>query len=380
MTTRRSKKTKQPSKAPPNLDEILRKVYYDPAHESSFSSARKLYDAVCKEHTSVSLSQVKAWLSNQITYTLHKPKRRQFQRNPIVVSGIDKQWQADLVDMQHFAKNNDNYKYLLTVIDVFSKYAFAVPLKVKTGEVTAAALDKIFEKRRPDTLQTDKGREFENVAVREVLRNHSVAYFTTRNTEIKCAIVERFNKTLRGRMFRYFTANGSHRYVEILPTLVEAYNRSVHRSIGMAPVNVRQQHVAQIFRRLYKADNERALLRKRSKKKPKLAVGDSVRIPYENRPFDHGYYPTWTDEVYTIENANKDHKKDQYRLVDYENERVEGRFYPEELQKVGDVLFRVEKTLKTRTVAGVKQCFVKWVNFDSTHNSWVNEADIVDVS
>lgn len=360
-------------------DATLKKVYFDPSHPASFGSAQKLYDVVKKE--GISLGQVKKWLAQQLTYSLHKPKRRRFKRNPIVVSGIDRQWQADLVDMRVFSRQNAGHQYLITIIDVFSKYAFAIPLKSKSGKATAKVLDNIFKKRKPTALQTDQGKEFENQDVSAVLKKHNILFFTTRNTEVKCAIVERFNRTLRGRMFKYFTANGTRKYLTVLPKLVDAYNRSYHRSIGMSPTSVATEHVPKIFKRLYGAANERELLRKQYGEKSKTRVGDSVRIPYDNQPFDHGYYPTWTDEVFTVTNATtKGNKRPQYKLKDTEGKIIEGRFYPEEVQKIGNVVYRVERVLRRRIQNGVRQCFVKWLNFGSRHNSWINESDIENVS
>ena len=213
-----------------------------------------------------------------------------------------------------------------------------------------------------------------------MLADNNVTYFTTRNTEIKCAVVERFNRTLRGRMFKYFTSKGTKRYIDVLHHLVAGYNSAVHRSIGMPPASVTSDHTAIIFKRLYGVDDERELIRKRYGT-PKVAVGSTVRIPYENKPFDQAYYPSWTDEVYTVSGAVKDYKRPQYTLTDIDNKTLQGRFYPEELQEVSsDPAFRLEKVLKRRTVAGVKQSFVKWLNYDSKYNSWINDRDIEDVA
>ena len=361
-----------------NSDDLLKSIYYDHSNPASFSSAQVLHKAV--KHKNISLSEVKEWLSRQVTYTLHKSRRKTFKRNPTVVSNIDQQWQADIVDMQKFAKQNNGIKYLVTVIDVFSKYAFAFPVKTKSAVDVTSGFEKLFEERRPFSLQTDQGLEFENSKLKNLLKQYNINYFTTRNTETKCSIVERFNKTLRSRMFKYFTANGTRKYVHILKDLVKAYNHSIHRSIGMKPVDVKDEHREKIFKKLYGFKSEREMLIAQSKKKPQLDVGEQVRIQYQNEPFQKGYYPQWTDEVFTIGNAAKDNKKLQYTLKDHEGEVIEGRFYPEEVQKVKDVKYRIEKIVGRRTVNGVKQIKVKWLNYPSSQNSWINETDSEDVS
>jgi hypothetical protein len=270
--------------------------------------------------------------------------------------------------------------YLITVIDVFSKFAYAIPIKSKTAKATAKALDAVFAKRKPSVLQSDQGREFDNREMMEVLKRHGIQFITTRNTETKCGIVERFNRTLRSRMFKFFTAKGHHKYLNVLPRLLLSYNSTVHRSIGMAPRDVRQEHVPAIFKRLYGAENERELLRKRYGK-PKLKVGDQVRLQYGKKAFEKGYYPTWTDEVYKVTGATKGDKKAQYALADWQGKKIEGRFYPEEVQKVlGDVKYRVEKILKEKRVGGRKQVYVKWVNFGPQFNSWIYADEVENVT
>ena len=113
------------------MEDELKSIYYDPSHPASFSSVQKLLAAVRKRFPNTAEEQVKYWLSNQKAYTLHKQKRRNFVRNPVVADVVDNTWQADLVDMQMFKRENDNFGYILTAIDVLSKYAFTVPIKTK---------------------------------------------------------------------------------------------------------------------------------------------------------------------------------------------------------------------------------------------------------
>ena len=262
---------------------------------------------------------------------------------------------------------------------MFSKYGFAFPLKTKTGKETAIEFEKLLQKRRPQCLQTDMGGEFDNKYLKPILEKLGISFFTTRNTEIKCSLVERFNRTLRLKMFKYFTSKGTRRYLDVLEKLVVAYNKTKHRAIGMAPEGVTPDQKDEIFRKLYGCSNERELLRKRYGKAG-LSTGDQVRIPYSNEPFEKGYYPSWTDEVFTVDKASEDYKKAQYTLKDAEGNQIEGRFYPEEVQKITNVVYRVEKVLRRRTLRGVKQCYVKWLNFGSSQNSWIEETDLRTVS
>ena len=134
---------------------------------------------------------------------LHKPALKKFRKRRVIVTGIDKIWAADLVDMQAFSKDNDGVRYWLTVIDVFSKYGWMLPLKTKTVVEVASALKVIFKERKPLLLWTDRGREFFNRQVESL-----VELYTTENEE-KSSVVERWNKTMKERIFKYFTANNT---------------------------------------------------------------------------------------------------------------------------------------------------------------------------
>ena len=177
----------------------LERVYFDPSHPAGFGGAQRLAKA-----TGVSLKKVKAWLTKQSTYTLHKPLRKKFKRSPTVVAGIDHQWQADLSDVSSISTKNDGYRFLCCVIDVFSKYAWVIPIKDKKGDTLVKAFEQI-KGRKPLRLQTDKGTEFLNRKFQAYLKKRNIHFFVTHNAETKASVVERFQRTLKQRMWRYFT-------------------------------------------------------------------------------------------------------------------------------------------------------------------------------
>ena len=174
--------------------------------------------------------EVREWLQSQDTYTLHKPTRRRFPRRQVVVYGIDHQWQADLVDLGKLASYNKGFKYLLTCIDVLSRYAWIVPLKNKTGKTLKEAFQVIFKSgRQPIRLQTDKGTEFTNRVFQKFLKENDVHFFTTYNEETKASIVERFNRTLKTKMWKYFTHRETIIYIDVLSEMVESYGAPKYR-------------------------------------------------------------------------------------------------------------------------------------------------------
>jgi hypothetical protein len=279
--------------------------------------------------------------------------------------------------MREFAKHNDNYNYILTIIDCFSKYGFAVPLRNKSGKEIIKALKLVFEKRKCALLRTDRGTEFCNTSVRRYLNKENVVHFTSHDQEVKCAIVERFNRTLKEKMFKYFTANGSRRYLEELPNFLIAYNNSKHRIIKMTPSEVNKENEKLVFKNIYGVNNLREAILNRKIKNNKILIkpGDKVRKKYSTKPFNKGYYPNWTDQIFTIEKTIKGENQPVFTIKDFAGNLVNQRFYPQELQKITENLHRIEKVLKTRVRKGKTEYFVKWLNYPSTYNSWVKDIE-----
>ena len=188
--------------------------------------------ALCREakkcHPFLTLNQVKTYNQSKDTNTLQKPAHYNFQRNRVIVTGIDDQWQADLVDINSLARFNKGYKFLLTCINVFSKFAWVVPLKNKTGESLVNGFQSILDLgRSPEELQTDKGTEFLKRNFQSFLKENNIHFFTT-NSELKGSVVERFNRTLKTCLWKYFTAKNNLVYIDILQDNVHGYNNSYH--------------------------------------------------------------------------------------------------------------------------------------------------------
>ena len=160
-----------------------------------------------------------AW-SSQLTDELHKPVRRRVQKRHVFAKQIDDIWAADLVDMLSFVRPNKGYKFLLTVIDVYSKYGWIVSLKNKTGKEVASALVKLFNIAVPSRLWTDKGTEFYNQHARRVLEAIIVTLYSTEN-EGKSSVAEWWNRTMKRIMWKYFTANNTNKYIDELQNMVD---------------------------------------------------------------------------------------------------------------------------------------------------------------
>ena len=140
----------------------IKKYYFDPSFPNSFSGLESFFKSIKKVFPEINKGQVKNELEKHNAFTYHQPLRKRFLKNQVVVPGINDTWQADLVDMQQYSKENRGFKYILTIIDVFSKYAYAIPIKNKQGTIIKEAFSKIFKNQYPLKLQVDRGTEFYN--------------------------------------------------------------------------------------------------------------------------------------------------------------------------------------------------------------------------
>ena len=217
--------------------------------------------------------------TNNMANELHKPVRKKFLKRFVFVRHVDDIWGADLIELPSLSKKNSGFRYILMVIDVFSKYGWGVPLKTKTGIEVASALRTIFKKDKPAKLWVDKGREFYNKEVSALLKKNNIEIYSTNNDE-KCSVVERWNHTIKTQLWRYFSANGTQKYTNIIQPLMDKYNSTKHRSIGMTPTDARKpSNYQQVFKNLYLKKV------KARKKEPKYKVGDKVRISIKKRYF-----------------------------------------------------------------------------------------------
>ena len=258
------------------------------------------------------------------------------------------------------------------VMDVFSKYGWAVPLKTKTGKAVTEALKLIFKDQIPKKMWTDKGKEFYNKEVSTLLKEHNIHLYSTHNDE-KCSVVERWNRTIKTQLWKYFSANGTYKYLDILNPLIQKYNLTKHRSIGFTPSDARKpSNYQQVFKNLYFKKVQR------TNTEPKLKVGDKVRISVKKDIFEKGFTINWSDKIYTVSQVLTT-LPPTYRIKNDKEEELEGSFYEQELQKTKEELFRIEKVIRWKKINGQKMGRVKWTGYDSSYNSWLPETEIKDL-
>ena len=358
-------------------------VYYDPSKVGSLGGASALGRAL--EDKSRDLRSTRDWLSGQDAYTLHRPALKKFKHRPTIVRGPGVQLQADLMDVRSHSRHNDEVKFLLTAVDVFSRRGWAVPMRSKSAAETERALRDTFAGGGYEKLQTDKGTEFRNARVAAFLRDEGMSWFSTENEVVKASLVERFNKTLRKKIHAYLTRTRRGRYLDHLRAMVDAYNATPHRSLGMAPERVNDENAADIFVRLYeprgtrveggKVKGRRAKAERRT---PRFSVGDHVRTTMHRQAFDRGYTEQWTREIFVIDRVFSWESPVVYSLKDLAGEAVLGTYYEKELQKVkAPETFVIEEVLRSRGRGARREHLVKWLGYPPSFNSWVADADFV---
>lgn len=357
---------------PGDVNLRLSQVYYNPRNNASFGGERKFLASV-KDITHE--CEAKEWLRGQDTFTLHRPVRYKYPMLHYRVSNIDDLWECDLIDLQSIKSYNDGYGYILVCIDVLSKYVWVEPLKNKSNESVKKALEIIFQRngRKPLTLQSDCGKEFVGKSVQKFLKTEDIQFRTTRNPDVKAAVVERFNRTLKSRMFRYFTYSNTKRYIDVLQQLTDAYNHTKHSSIKMEPASVTLANAQEAMRNI------------RAKYKPisrvtKYKVHQLVRISRKRNTFEKGYEAGWSEELFRISKVLGHRKPPVYELKDLNGEEIDGFFYEEELnpvsEKPADAEYIVERVLKTSGRGSNKKVLVKWQGYDDSFNSWIPASDL----
>ena len=216
--------------------------------------------------------------------------------------------------MQAFSKFNRGVKYLLAVIDVFSKYGWLIPLKDKTGKSVASVLKTIFKERKLEKMWVDKGKEFYNKDVKDLIELSS-----TENEE-KSSVVERWIRMTKEKMWKYFTANSMNVYMNALSDLIRQYNNTRY-SIKMTQVEAsKKENELRVWRNLYPEHLEIHDIN------PKFSVRDKVRISKKKKNFEKGYTTRWTEEIFTIVEVKRTSPV-TYKIAYLNGEEIQGTFY-----------------------------------------------------
>ena len=272
----------------------------------------------------------------------------------------DNIWGVDLADMQLLSKFNKGFRFLLCVIDIFSKHAWVIPLKDKKdiSVVNASQIILKGSNRKPNKIWVDKGSEFYNSSFKKWLKDNDVEMYST-NNEGKSVIAERFIRTLKNKIYKYMTTISTNVYIDKLDDIVKEYNNTYHTSIKMKSVDVKDNTYLDFKKEV-------------NDKNPKFKVGDNVRISKYKNIFAKEYMPNWSEEIFIIKKI-KNTVPWTYVFNDLNGEAIIGTFYENELQKTKQNEFRIEKVIKKKE----DKLYVKWKGYNNSFNSWIDKKGIV---
>ena len=302
--------------------------------------------------------------NEQLADELHKPIIRKFKKRKVYSAFKDNICGADLADLQLLSKCNKGIRFLLCVIDIFSKYAWVVPLKDKKGISIVKAFQIILKQSnsiKANKIWVDKGSEFYNAYFKKWLQDNDIVMYSAHN-EGKSVVAERFIRfirTLKSKIYKYMTSISKNVYIDKLDDIVDEYNNTYQTTIKMKPIDVKDNAYIN-------ADKEI------NNKDPIFKVGDHVRISKYKNIFAKGYMPNWSEEVFVIKKV-KNTVPWTYVINDLNDEEITGTFYEKELQKTNKEEFRIEKVI--RRIGD--RLYGKWKGYDNSFNSWIDKASLV---
>jgi hypothetical protein len=302
----------------------------------------------------------------QVVEEIHKQARKNFKRRRFIQKGLNDTWQIDLVEMIPYHTLNKGFRYLLTIIDTFSKYAYVLPVKTKSAIDIVNAMSIVLKNvsQTPKNIQSDQGKEFFNKQFQQLMNKYDINHYHT-FTHLKASICERFNRTLKNKMWKMFSMQGNFKWIHILKSLVDEYNNTWHRTIKMKPNEINKKNEHLLLKEIYNFP--------KMFPKPKFKIGEHVRISKYKGVFFKGYEPNWTTEIFEIHMV-KITNPITYYLKDYKDNIINGSFYEFELQKVMDKnAYLIENIVKRKG----SEVLEKWLGFDETHNSWIKKNQLL---
>ena len=267
----------------------------------------------------------------EIAKEIFSPVIKKFQRIQIQTHYKDECWSTDLINRSSLSKYNKNYKFIFTIIDNYTKYAWAIPLKDKSGKSTTTALKSLIEKtkRKPDKIWSDRGKEIYNKTFLDFLKQNEIQIYST-HSDLKAVSVERFNRTLLDLIKKPMYIEGKACWLNHINSALDKYNNRVHTTTRMTP-----------FEASNKPIDPPTFVNK--PKQPKFQVGDYVRDPDKRNIYSKGYTTNWNRELFKIHKINNTNPV-TYSLVDENNEQIEGKYYEQELLRS---VFNFESNNKT---------------------------------
>lgn len=266
---------------------------------------------------------------NELHSTHRRIVKKKFPRRRVISRFPFELFMADLIDYKNYSRFNKGYRYILVMIDCFTRMTYTAPLVLKNAENTAQALESIFSNfsRYPINLVTDDGLEFFNSKVHDIFTTYGINHYSTpTKTKQKASMAERVIRTLKTRLQRHFDAVKKPRWIDVLSQITTNYNQTPHRSIGMAPAMVTDVNRKRVYKRLYPHETLTVVC--------KLREGDKVRRIIEKTEFAKGYTENWSSEIFVIQSVRQSNSVCYYKIKTLDNKVVPGIYYYYQLNLV----------------------------------------------
>lgn len=350
-----------------SVNEIIRKIYLEPDNDASFSGLNRVLEEARKIDPSITLEQVQNVLEEERTYSLHKPRRIHYPRLKTLATGLNSDWQCDLADFQNIKRYNNGIAWLLVCIDVLSRKIYAEPISTKQNKSVIEGFEKILQRADviPTRLISDRGLEFESPSMKKYFHDKGITKHVVYSDDIHAGIVERANRTIKSRLYKYLTQYNTYKWTDIIPKIIEGVNNSVNRGIGRAPNSVKTKaHVQELYENQFK---------KQLKSKQRFKVGDYVRMDMAKGKFEKSYLPNFTTELFRIKQVKQSNPV-HYKLEDLHGEDILGVFYNHNLVKTRlEPNARIAEVIEQRVNRGEKQVLVHWIG--EKNDEWISEDD-----
>jgi Integrase core domain len=313
----------------------------------------------------------------QVAKELHAPARRVYPRRCFWSFRPFDLWAADLADMRALSKHNRGYAYILVIVDTFSRHAWAIPIKTKKGAEVENAFKTLFDdlNQAPSNLVTDQGTEFYNSQCQKLFQSKGVRHYSTYGS-VKAAPAERMVRTLKERLYRHFSAEGTFNWVDAIEGVTDDYNNTKHSRTGHSPAAVLRDR--RLWSDVGSKINESCVSdRLRGKEQQstakRLSIDQAVRISKQKSVFEKGYTGNWSPEIFFI-HAIKRTRPMTYVLRDEFGNIIKGVFYRQELQPaMHKDVYLVEKILQRRG-SKVK---VRYYGLPTSYDSWIDAKNLI---
>lgn len=329
MARKKNRKTKH---------KTLESIYYNYGNVGALqNSPRKLLTLLQKQHPNAKITDVTTFLSKQPSYTVHhRAPNKNFLRRSIRVLSPRARYDGDLLELRDLKPWNSGFQYAFIVIDVFTRYVWSKALKNKEATTTATAWSELIQESHmppPLTLYTDAGREFVGTAFQNALKQHGGSkHRVCSANDYHCPFVERVIRTLKEKLFQAMTSEYTRRWVDLLPRIVDTYNKTSHSSTKFTPLEASdpKNFLNVVYNSVPLVNNQIS--------KYKFKIGDYIRILKARSALDKGYLPRFTWEIFRVKayaNTNQPTDKQSvpaYILEDLDGEEIQHAvFYEPEM-------------------------------------------------